>query len=168
VLGKVLEDGEHFVIYSLRENQAYFYQGASAPLLKLGVPFPFGLKRLAELLNGHYAGAFGHAYVDASVLPDGQWAYTLQEKPGGQLIINEHGLPVLWRESGRNGWRMEILYNDTAPPLPRRVNLNHGDGYGGVLLVKERENGLAPFSLEQLQLRLPDDAPLLPLSHFKP
>ncbi|MDO5483829.1 MAG: hypothetical protein Q4F27_02870, partial [Desulfovibrionaceae bacterium] len=169
VLGKVLEDGEHFLIYSPRENRAYFYQGAASPLLRLGVPFPFGLSQLAALLNGHYTGAFGSGYATAEAVPDGQWAYRLGAKPGGHLILNAQGQPVLWLEDASSGagWRMEVIYDDAAPALPRRLNLRHSNGNGGVLLVKERENGLPPFNAVQLELVLPDDAPLLPLAQFK-
>ena len=33
-VAKILEDGQHFLVYSPSENKAYFYQGATKPLLQ--------------------------------------------------------------------------------------------------------------------------------------
>lgn len=167
VVAKILEDGEHFLVYAPLENKAYFHQGATSPLLKVGVPVPFGLARLTALLTGHYAAAFGAAYTDAELLSDGLAQYTLEGKPGGRLSLDAAGLPVAWRESAAKGWRMDIVYDDAAPPLPRRLTLNHASGKRAILLVKERENPASPFTEEQMRLTLPEGAPLLPLSQYR-
>ena len=167
VVAKILEDGQHFLVYAPLENKAYFHQGATSPLLKVGVPVPFGLARLTALLTGHYAAAFGDAYTDAELLSDGVAHYTLEGKPGGRLSLDAAGLPVAWRESAANGWRMEIAYDDATPPLPRRLTLNHASGKRAILLVKERENPASPFTQEQMRLTLPEGAPLLPLSQYR-
>lgn len=168
-IGKALEDGEHFLIFSPQENRAYFHQGATSPLLRLGMPFPLGLKQLAALLNGRYAGAFGASWSHGVILPDDLYAYSLDGKPGGQLFLNAQGLPVRWQEQpeGRQGWTMEIRYDDSQPPLPRRLDVRHAGGTSGVLLVKARENNLPPFAPRQMELTVPDNTPLLPLSQFK-
>ena len=167
VVAKILEDGEHFLVYAPLENKAYFHQGATSPLLKVGVPVPFGLARLTALLTGHYAAAFGDAYSDAGLLSDGVAQYTLEGKPGGRLSLDTAGLPVAWREGIPNGWRMDIVYDDATPPLPRRLTLNHSSGKRAILLVKERENPASPFTQEQMRLTLPEGAPLLPLSQYR-
>lgn len=167
VVAKILEDGEHFLVYAPLENKAYFHQGATSPLLKVGVPVPFGLARLTALLTGHYAGAFGEAYSEATPLSDGMARYALEGKPGGQLTLDAAGLPVAWRQDKADGWRMEIVYDEATPPLPRRLSLTHAKGQRAILLVKDREMPKAPFTEEQMRLTLPEGAPLLPLSQYR-
>ena len=167
VVAKILEDGQHFLVYAPLENKAYFHQGATSPLLKVGVPVPFGLARLTALLTGHYAAAFGDSYSEGALLADGQAQFTLEGTPGGRLTLDAAGLPVAWRETRADGWRMGIVYDDATPPLPRRLNLTHANGKRAILLVKERENPAAPFTQEQMRLTLPEGAPLLPLSQYR-
>lgn len=170
VVAKILEDGRHFLVYSPRENKGYFYQGASQPLLQVGVPVPFNLGHLADLLNGRYTAVFGENFDAASGLKDGLARYRLVGNPGGSLDLNSEGLPVFWRESsaGGRGWTMEITYDeDSRPPLPRRLTLIHSNGKRAILLVKEREKPVAAFTVEQMSLTLPESAPLLPLAQYK-
>lgn len=170
VVAKILEDGQHFLVYSPRENKGYFYQGASQPLLQVGVPVPFDLGHLADLLNGRYAAVFGESFAAASHLKDDLARYELLGKPGGSLDLNSQGLPVFWRESsgGGRGWSMEIAYDDDGhPPLPRRLTLIHSNGKRAILLVKEREKPAKAFTVEQMSLALPESAPLLPLAQYK-
>lgn len=168
VVAKILEDGQHFLVYSPRENKGYFYQGASQPLLQVGVPVPFDLGHLADLLNGRYAAVFGGSFAAASSLKDGLARYELAGKPGGSLDLNSQGLPVFWRESPGRGWSMEIAYDDDGhPPLPRRLTLIHSNGKRAILLVKEREKPAGAFTAEQMSLTLPESAPLLPLAQYK-
>lgn len=169
VIARIFENGQHFLVYSPRENKAYFYQGAAKPLLKVGVPVPFDLGHLAALLNGRYTAVFGHEHSAAAQLPDGLARYDLSGKPGGSLTLNAEGLPVAWREDpqGDRGWKMDMTYDDAAPPLPRRLTLTHSNGRRAILLVKEREKPAGAFTIEQMSLTLPEDAPLLPLSQYR-
>lgn len=166
VVAKILEDGRHFLVYAPLENKAYFHQGAASPLFKVGVPVPFSLSRLAALLTGHPMAAFGDHYAGAGLLPDGMARYVLEGNPGGRLDLDASGRPVAWSEAAADGWRMEIVYDDGAPPLPRRLNLTHGSGKRAILLVKERERPVTPFTQEQMRLTFPEGAPLLPLSRY--
>ena len=168
IVAKILEDGQHFLVYSPGENKAYFHQGSNKPLLQVGVPIPFNLERLADLLNGRYAEAFGKEHGLASLAKDGTVGYDLKNQLGGILSLDSRGLPVAWveRPEGK-GWRMEIIHTDDKPYLPHRLNLVHSNGKRAVVLVKERENPLVPFTNEQLSLPIPETAPLLPLSQFK-
>ena len=167
-IAKILEDGQHFLVYSPTENKAYFYQGASKPLLQVGVPIPFNLDHLEDLLNGRYTSVFGQKYSNAGYTAKGEAVYDLAGQPGGRVTLDEKGLPVAWQEQpGGKGWSMEILYSDDATPLPRRLNLVHANGKRAIVLIKEREKPAQAFTKEQMALPLPDDAPLLPLSKFK-
>ena len=167
-VAKILEDGQHFLVYSPSENKAYFYQGATKPLLQVGVPVPFNLVHLADLLNGRYAAVFGKQFGKTAFSADGKAVYDLEGQPGGRLTLNEQGLPVEWQEQPNGkGWSMEIQYSDDAVPLPRRLNLAHSNGKRAIVLIKEREKISQPFTKDQMALPLPEDAPLLPLAKFK-
>ena len=167
-VAKILEDGQHFLVYSPSENKAYFYQGAAKPLLQVGVPVPFNLVHLADLLNGRYTAVFGNQFDKTAFSADGKAVYDLEGQPGGRLTLNEQGLPVEWQEQPNGkGWSMEIQYSDDAVPLPRRLNLAHSNGKRAIVLIKEREKPSQPFTKEQMALPLPEDAPLLPLAKFK-
>ncbi len=167
-VAKILEDGQHFLVYSPGENKAYFYQGATKPLLQVGVPVPFNLVHLSDLLNGRYTAVFGSQFEGTAFSADGKAMYDLQGQPGGRVTINEQGLPVEWQEQANGkGWSMEILYSDDPRPLPRRLNLAHSNGKRAIVLIKEREKVSQPFTKEQMALPLPEDAPLLPLAKFK-
>lgn len=168
VTAKILEDGEHFLVFVPGEHKAYFYQGEAKPLLKVGVPLPFSLANLSDLLNGRSAAVFGTEFAAASALPNGLGQYELPGKPGGRLLLNAEGLPLTWKETAHDsGWRMEIAYDEDGPKLPHRLTLTHGKGKRAILLVKERE-APDPFSEAQMRLELPQNIPLLPLAKFKP
>ncbi|GHU93683.1 hypothetical protein AGMMS49974_01810 [Deltaproteobacteria bacterium] len=169
VAARILEDGQHFLIYSPNENKAWFYQGATKPLSQMGMPVPFDLKHLENLLNGRYALVFGTTYNDSGGLQNGLMRYTLTDKLGGSLTLNTDGLPVLWRDDrhAASGWTMEIAYNDSTPPLPRRLSLTNDNGKRAIVLIKERENPTIRFTDEQMRLALPENTPLWPLAQYK-
>lgn len=164
IVAKILEDGPHFLVYATQVNKAYFHQGENKPLFKVGVPVPFDLPQLAELLNGNYAAVFGKTYDKASMLENGNASYELAAKEGAVLELDQNGLPVAWNEGG-NGWRMNIGLDGNRP---RRLALDRPNGKKAIILVKEREDDLPPFTAEQLNLAVPDGVPLLPLSQYKP
>ncbi len=167
VAANILEDGQHFLLYVPRDNKAYFYQGAARPLLNAGVPIPFTLRHLADMLNGRYAPVFGAAYSGSANTTARGTRYPITGGPGGDIVLNADGLPVSWRENGDKAWTMEIDYDDGTPPLPQRLALTHSNGNRAILLIKEREPLAVAFSPDQLHLALPENAPLLPLARYK-
>ncbi|MDR3319486.1 MAG: hypothetical protein LBS77_00645 [Desulfovibrio sp.] len=163
---KIIEDGQHFLIYSPNDNKAWFYQGATQPLLQVGVPIPFNLGHLADLLNGRYALVFGKECGNSDFLQDGLLRCELTSKPGGDLTVSADGLPQVWRENGKgHGWKMQIFYSEDTPALPYRLNLTMENGKRAIVLVKDRENPARPFS--DVRLALPADTLLLPLAKYK-
>jgi hypothetical protein len=165
---KIVEDGRHFLVYSPNENKAWFFQGAEKPLLQVGVPIPFHLGHLANLLNGRYALVFGKDCDRGEFPQDGLLRCELSGRPGGRLTINADGLPHLWHENRKgHGWEMRIVYGEGGHGLPRSLILTAEDGKRAVVLVKERENPAAPFTDGQLRLALPEDTPFLPLAKYK-
>lgn len=165
VVANILEDGTHFLVYAPHENRAYFHQGSTRPLLKVGVPVPLALTDLSALLNGRYAAVFGTAEGTATSAGNGCLAFALPGRPGGVLEVDAGGLPRRWREDGSRGWTMEVAYDDAS--LPRRLNLTHANGQKAIVLVKQRDAAVSPFTQSQLSLSLPENAPLLPLSRYR-
>ncbi|MDR3358975.1 MAG: hypothetical protein LBN96_09060 [Desulfovibrio sp.] len=165
---KIAEDDRHFLVYSPNENKAWFFQGTAKPLLRIGVPIPFHLSHLANLLNGRYARVFGKECGQGELSQDGLLRCELAGKPGGSLTIDADGLPRLWHENRKDGgWEMRIVYSEDARGLPHRLMLTAEDGKRAVVLVKEREKPSTPFTDGQLRLALPEDTPLLPLAKYK-
>ncbi|CAK7056777.1 MAG: hypothetical protein DESF_02418 [Desulfovibrio sp.] len=168
-VAKILEDGQHFLVYSPTDDKAYFYQGAAKPLLQVGVPVPFNLEHLADLLNGRYSAVFGKSFATGSLLPGDLAQYTLEGTPGGVLTLDAAGLPVAWSEKGDNskGWKMEVAYDNAQPSLPQRLTLVHSNGKRAIVLIKDREKPATPFTDEQMTLSIPEGVPLLPLAKYR-
>lgn len=165
VIANIVEDEQHFLVYSPRENVAYFHEGSTKPLLKVGVPVPLALADLAALLNGRYTRAFGTGHTPVAPEGDGAAAFSLDKRFGGVLTVDEQGLPVRWTENGEKGWIMGILYDDQG--LPRRLDLAHADGQKAIVLVKQRDSVKEAFLPDQLALSLPEGTPLLPISRYR-
>lgn len=162
-VAKIMEQGDHFLLYDPSENRAYFHQGNQKPLLVMGVPVPLGIGDLAALLNGQYTTVFGQTFQGEENSKEGIAFSLTGAKLGGMLTLNEAGLPVRWREKSAQGWDMSIAYSEGTSPLPRRVEISHPQGKRALILVKEREFPSQPFTLENLHLTLPEDTPLRPL-----
>lgn len=165
VVANILEDGSHFLVYAPRENRAYFHQGSTSPLLKVGVPVPLALTDLSALLNGRYAAVFGTEEGQATQAQNGCLAFALPGRLGGVLEVDARGLPRRWLEDGHKGWVMEMDYDEAG--LPRKLHLEHARGQKAIVLVKQRDAVQTPFSPAQMSLSLPESAPLLPLSRYR-
>lgn len=166
VLAGISQDGDAFVVFAPRENRAYVHRGAVMPLLKAGVPLPFSLAQLADLLRGRHVRVFGNGHgpaAPASGRPD-ELDYPLTGGPGGILGLDPAGRPTRWTEAGGRGWRMDLSHGDDG--LPRRLEMEHADGPRATLLVKERETP-ERFSKEQLGISIPESAVILPLERMQ-
>lgn len=165
VIAKIADSPDRFLLYSPREDKAYFHDGDEKPLLKIGMPLPFNLQMLAALLNGRYSRVFGSSYTSAEMVKDDRVAYTLDRGPKGVLEINPEGVPVLWSQ-GSNSWQMTVTPEENSR-LPKSLKFNNSDGKRAIVLVKEREKS-EPFNNEQMELAFPPSTPKLPLSKYRP
>lgn len=164
VIAKISDNGDHFLLYSPRENKAYFHDGANKPLLKIGVPLPFDIGSLAALLNGQYKAVFGSEYKSASAGSGENIDYALEDSPGGTLILAPDGLPVAWNQDN-GGWKMDMAFEGD---LPRSLKLAGKNGKKAIVVIKEREFPATPFTESQMNLDLPPSVRKLPLSKYKP
>ena len=165
VIANIVEADTRFLIYSPRENVAYFHEGRTKPLIKVGVPVPLALADLSALLNGRFLRAFGEGHTPVAAASPDTAAFALEKRFGGVLTLNDRGLPVRGTDNGDKGWIMEIRSDEQN--LPRRLDLTHTNGQKAIVLVKQRDTVQRPFTEEQLGLALPEDTPLLPLSRYR-
>lgn len=170
-VARIFEDGDEFVVYAPNEHRAYFHQGRQKPLLQVGVPVPFGVADLADALNGRFGLLFGTVRQgDAVVRSNGNLAYVLSPgHTGGILELTPQGVPVYWTENSNTAeaWNIRISYDDSVPPLPRKLEITHTGGQRAILLVKEREFPAAPFTASQLRLIVPEGTQMLPLRQYR-
>lgn len=165
-IAKIADTDTEFLAYLPREHKAYVHQGAGKPLLKVGVPVPFGLAELAALLNGRYTAVFGSEPVAALGNADGNSLYELQGPLAGTLVVGAQGQPLSWTQA-KGGWKLDFGFADEKPGLPVSLKLNNLNGRKAIILVKEREAPAKPFSKAQLTLELPQGTARLPLSEFR-
>jgi len=167
---KILQTDSRFLVYSMQENRAYYHDGPQQSLLAYGLPLPFGLRDLAALLAGDYGAVFGLTPPDdPRSARDGGMHFALPKKgtPGGVLELDSRGLPISWKEE-QGGWRLAFTHDgDEAFPRPEQIEARHTNGNYAILLIKERQRPDRPFTPEQLDLKLPPDARMLPLRQMK-
>lgn len=165
VVAKISDSPDKFLLYSPRDNKAYVHDGAEKPLLKIGMPLPFNLQMLAALLEGQYGRVFGSSYASAEMEKNGNITYVLDQGPKGTLEVSPEGLPVTWSQ-GKGGWQMSIGPEENSR-LPKSLKFINDDGKRAIVLVKEREKSEA-FNHGQMELSIPESAPQLPLSKYRP
>lgn len=161
-IAKAVSEGDSFLLYSPQENKAYWHEGDNRPLLRIGIPLPFTLAQLADILNGRYGRVFGTNYLKAEAAGSQLIAYTLEKKPGGQLELDAAGLPQKWQ--GKD-WRLTFSYADSY--LPKSLRFTAKNGKLAILLIKARETPKAPFTPAQMELVLPQGTEMLPLAAYK-
>lgn len=171
LVASVADQGDTFLLYAPRDHVAYIHEGSNKPLLKIGVPVPFGLKQLSALLRGQFPQVFGKNYERASTAPapaENSLAYQLEGRPGGLLCLDAQGRPIRWQEKHgqKSGWIMDIDYEDDAA-LPYRLKLSHDNGKKAIVLIKDREKPAKPFSDDAMRLALPQETRILPLEQFR-
>lgn len=162
----ISENGDSFLVYAPRENKAYFHDGPSRPLLKVGVPVPIELSHLAGILTGRFADVFGAAPRNCVAQANGNAICELAGPLPGELTLDGEGVPVRWRQQD-GGWTLELAYAEDVQFLPKSLKLRNANGKMAVILVKKRESLQVPFTDKQLKLAFPPGTPLLPLSRFK-
>lgn len=165
-LARISDSDTAFLLYSPREDRAYLQEGSSRPILKIGVPVPFTLRQLAELLTGQYAMAFGQEPASGPTLKDGLACYMLEGPLAGELTLRPDGAPVEWRQA-HGGWSIRFACDEDSR-LPKSIRLANINGKFAFISVKERETVEQPFDAAQLEIKLPSHIKPLPLAQYKP
>lgn len=166
VIAMIQENDSQFVMLVPQTGKAYVHHGKS-PLFKIGIPFPFDLPKLAQLLAGNYGSVFGTTFKEIETENSQQATFKLAANSPAKLRLNSDGYPEAWTE-GQDGWQMKITYDNGQNKLPQKITLERPDGKRAILLVKDRETNIPAYSPAQLQLELPPNIPLLPLAQYSP
>lgn len=156
----VRQQGSHFLLYAPTEQKAFFHEGATSPLLKLGLPLPFDLFKLEALLHNRWTEVFGSTGSGGASHKLGI-AYTLEEGIHGTLVLDAAGMPAKW---SNENWSIGFAFNDDD--TLKRLDLANKKGDKGILLLRGQEHP-APFSDDKMLLELPKDTPLLPLDKLR-
>lgn len=168
-LAQIHSCGDVFRLYSQPERKEYWHEGAS-PLFSAGVPVPFDLGQLTNLLNGHYASVFGMPVDSARAQADGLLRVEVGGSLAGTLLLDASGRPAGWhgKSPDDSGWKLDMAYPDEpANALPERLELSHPHGEKCLLLVKDRIAQEKDYSGAQLRLVVPDGTPRLPLAEYR-
>lgn len=157
LVARIREAADGLIVYAPGENKALVHKGSQRVVLNFGKPVPFTLRDFSALMRGKFHEVFGPAQgLNPAYTPVGNVEYVLSGGDlAGMLELTPEGLPVRWRESGEQGWSMELGYDDATPPLPYKIKLERPDGYSAILLVKNRQTPESAFTEKQLALDLP-------------
>ena len=146
------KDG-HFLIYLPMDQAAFFHQGTTSPLMKIGVPLPFDLPKLSALLHDWTGPVFGQTHGGVSTVKDG-YKYELTGGVLGFLTLDGQGRVQAWRN---DDWTMTLARNEEGGI--QRLDLRNRRGQKAVLLVRASErpgHGRHDFFTEaQMRLELP-------------
>lgn len=62
---------------------------------------------------------------------------------------------------------MTFQYADSSSRLPSGLNLSAPDGKKAIIMLKSREVPEKPFPAAQMELKLPEETPVLPLAKYR-
>ncbi len=173
-IAKIYENKNIFIVFVPREEVGYYHQGEQKPLFNTGVPVPFNLQQLTQLIEGKFSNVFGTEN-------NGSMRYTRDDnsdqlaniftlnhnKFAGSLTLNHMGLPIFWQEVNPRGWSLSLSYRDGGTTPYKLTMIHELDGKKAILLIKNREYSLMPFTSQQMILILPDETPMLPLTQYR-
>lgn len=172
VVAKVHEDADSFTAYAPEEKTAWTHQGGTRTLASFGVPIPLSLGDLTMLLTGRSGLLFipPSRHAGAGVPPEhrltdnGAWYAVPDARLSGAVELSETGAPLAWKESGTDGWSVELKPDDVNPLLPTTLRISHPRGYSALIVVKEIARVSPPYSTARMELVLPPGTRREPLA----
>lgn len=161
VVAKARESSEGFLAYVPSEKTAYSHAQAGGSLESMGVPIPFSLAQLTDILTGNAGKLFlpAEASADAppsvSRLSEQGVVFAVRRAPfSGLLELDNNGNILSWSEFSQAGW--EFVFEPSSTPLkPKRVNIMHPQGYKAVITVNEVSQVQEPYGEKQLVFTIP-------------
>jgi hypothetical protein len=173
VVAKAREDQRAFSLYVPDEESVYTGEGGGRTLASFGVPVPLSLSDLTLLLTGRAGALFlpRGAQGEQAGVPEergqsgGGAEFTLRGVPlPGILTLAASGVIVSWREARSGGWRIDFEPDDKNPMQPRRLRINHGQGWSARVVVRELARVSPPYSEARMALDLPPGTVTKPLA----
>jgi len=166
LLAHIREDKNGLLVFYPSDKKAYAHTNPVLGATRLGMPFPFSLNELANVIVGNFSGLVTKRYSEAG-RDKTNYVYQLDGGLVSSVTLDETGRPILLEgrttkayETART-WRLEInTYEESVgktAPLPGRLTLAMDDGEKGVLRIKSRELKKVSWPTKSTDLKLPDD-----------
>ncbi|MBI9081789.1 MAG: hypothetical protein JEY79_18870 [Pseudodesulfovibrio sp.] len=174
LLAHIREDTNGLLVFYPSDKVAYTHTNPVLGATRLGMPFPFSLNELANIVNGDFSGLVPNEYAEPG-LQNSDFSYQFSNGLVSRLVLNETGRPILLE--GRTtkayetaqAWRLEInTYKeavDKSAPLPEKLTLALDNGEKGVLRIKARELKVAPWPAKATDLKLPKNVKTIRLDN---
>ena len=178
LLAHIREDKNGLLAFYPSERKAYTHVNPVLGATRLGMPFPFSLNELANVIFGDFSGL-----VPKEHGKDGRektnFVYQIDDSLVSRITLDETGRPILLEgrttkayETAQT-WRLEInTYEEKAggkAPLPGKLTLILDNGEKGVLRIKSRELKPAPWPARSIGLELPESVETIRLDNgFRP
>lgn len=168
LLAHIRENHDGLLVFYPGDEEAYTHVDPVLGATRLGMPFPFSLSELANVLAGDFSGLAPAQYAEVSVRANGEerFDYTIDDGLVNRIVLDQLGRPYSIEgqttkklDSARN-WRLEINRYAEAPegvaPLPDKITLSLDNGERGVLHIKSRELMVTTWPAKSMILTLPD------------
>ena len=175
-LAHILEDDQGLAAYYPDQSKVYTHRDPVTGARLLGLPFPFSLADLADVLTGRFDGLVPPRYAEAQAGPGSLYTYRFSEGDVEELLLDAGGHPV--RLTGRlpeladSPWPPEenvfvIEFTDYQsdqevledgqglPPLSKIVTVTLPGDRHGVLRIKHRQIKVGPWPEGALTLNMP-------------
>ena len=168
MLAHIRENGDGLLVFYPGDEEAYTHVNPVLGATRLGMPFPFSLSELGDVLTGDFSGLAPKRYASAERLVSngGGYRFVLDDGLVSSITLDELGRPVrvegttTKHDDGARQWWLEInRYEESEPgavPLPDKITLALDNGEKGVLHIKSRELMLSPWPAGKLDLVLPE------------
>ena len=175
-LAHILEDDQGLAAYYPDQARVFTHRDPVAGARLLGLPFPFSLADLAEVLTGRFDRLVPMRYASASAGPGSAYTYTFAEGDVEELVLDAGGRPL--KLTGRlpelrdspwppeenvfviefEGYQTDQEVLDDCqglPPLSTFVNVTlPGDRYAA-LRIKHRQIKVGPWPEGALSMQVP-------------
>jgi len=147
-------------------NQAYTHPDTRKGLNKLGMPFPFSMKELAELITGSYTSLLPTTFQSVKKTDKGTLYALAPKSPIASVTLDFEGKPIHLTGRGVEPWTVDLAeFSGTqgSRPLAQKITLTTPGGVSAIFRVKKLELLAAPMAPDTLELPLPPQARHIPL-----
>lgn len=156
------EDAIDFTAYVPDEKTAFHFPDSKQGMAAFGLPLPYGLQDLAQLITGRWSALVPEEYESAVAVnenrPEGPIRYTLRG-PGGtfQLTLDEEALPAAYTSPGAGSWELTFSNVEKGPAgmTPGRIRMVRSPQEKALLTLKELTLRDEPWPDDALALELP-------------
>ncbi len=160
IVAQIREDEQSFTAFSPHEKKVLVHTGPGTPTLALGVPMPFGVRDLTNLIQGYFTALVPTQYLSTKLEANGLIAYTLPSTKNDDahsiLLLDPLGRPVQWKSARQDGWQISFSrYDNTSEALPGRIDVETSKTQTATVFVKTRQTLTEPYPPAQLMFELP-------------